>query len=92
MTGSAVLSASSARETSGIAGMEVHPCPFSSRLSLSNEDMLATKWSSRKHGELIVFGVRKVGQGDSELDAIHSVHHKLMTSAEAALSHILLIL
>lgn len=54
-----------------IAGSEVHPCLSSSRLSLSDRDMLATKWSLRKNGELILFPVMKLGQGDNGLVAIH---------------------
>lgn len=70
MTGSTVPSVSSARETSGDS-WQLGPCLSSSRLSLSDGDMLATKWSLRKNGELILFPVMKLGQGDNGLIAIH---------------------
>lgn len=68
MTGSTVPSVSSAMELSGrgeIAGKEEPPRLSSSRLSLSDGDMLATKRSLRENGELILFSVMKLGQGDN---------------------------
>ena len=38
---------------------------------MSDWDMLATKWSLRKNGELILFPVMELGQGDNGLVAIH---------------------
>lgn len=70
MTGSTVPSVSSARETSGDS-WQLSPCLSSSRLSLSDGDMLATKWPLRKNGELILLPVMKLGQGDNGLVTIH---------------------
>lgn len=38
---------------------------------MSDGDMLATKWSLRKNGELILFPVMKLGQGDIGLVTIY---------------------
>lgn len=77
MTGSTVLSVSSARETL-VGGGELAETYIlsSSRLSLSDGDMLATKWSLRKNGELILFPVMKLGQGDNGAVTIYlPAHH-----------------